>query len=154
MQVPVEMLVQVHGHSLWQRYSNPGPRLQTGRNDASEGLSTTCCCRCRRCSAGRSGRAGSVRHIGCRHPICPFFRCQGIHPGAQPSRGMGHSGIVLRCGHLIPDQANYLCHGVCSHVEIAPRALAKWQRSRSLSPPPMQQILSGGRARDRNMATS
>ena len=65
---------------------------------------------------------------------------------------MGHSGIVLRCGHLIPDQANYLCHGVCSHVESAPRALAQWQRSLSLSPLPMQQILSGGRARDRNMA--
>ena len=67
---------------------------------------------------------------------------------------MGHCGTVLRCGHLIPDQANYLCYGVCSDVEIAPRALAQWQRSLSLSSPPMQQILSGERGRDHNMATS
>ena len=60
---------------------------------------------------------------------------------------MGHSGVVLGCGHLIPDQADYLRRCGFSHVEIAPGALA-------LSPPPMQQILSGGRARDRNMATS
>ena len=67
---------------------------------------------------------------------------------------MGHSGVVLGCGHLIPDQADYLRRCGFSHVEIAPGALAPWQRSLSLSPPPMQQILSGGRARDRNMATS
>ena len=67
---------------------------------------------------------------------------------------MGHSGVVLGCGHLIPDQADYLRRCGFSHVEIAPGALAQWQRSLSLSPPPMQQILSGGRARDRNMATS
>ena len=74
---------------------------------------------------------------------------------ARHLRGaMGHSGGVLGCGHLIPDQADYLRRCVFSHVEIAPGALAQWQRSLSLSPPPMQQILSGGRARDRNMATS
>ena len=67
---------------------------------------------------------------------------------------MGHSGVVLGCGHLIPDQADYLRRCGFSHVEIAPGALAQWQRSLSLSPPPMQQILSGRRARDCDMATS
>ena len=67
---------------------------------------------------------------------------------------MGHSGVVLGCGHLIPDQADYLRRCGFSHVEIAPGALAQWQRSLSLSPPPMQQILSGGLAQDWNMATS
>ena len=67
---------------------------------------------------------------------------------------LGHSGAILASGHLIPDQADYLRRCGFSHVEIAQGTLARWQRSLSLFPPPMQQILSGGRARDRNMATS
>jgi len=67
---------------------------------------------------------------------------------------MGHGGTILGCGHLLPDQAGYLRRCGFSHVEIAPGALAQWQGSLSLSPPPMQQILSDGRARDRDMATS
>jgi uncharacterized protein (DUF934 family) len=67
---------------------------------------------------------------------------------------MGHGGAILGFGHLIPDQADYLRRCGFSHVEIAPGALAQWQRSLSLSPPSMQQILSGRRARNRDMATS
>lgn len=67
---------------------------------------------------------------------------------------MGHSGAILGCGHLIPDQADYLRRCGFSHVEIAPGALAQWQRSLSLSPPPMQQMLSGRRSRNGDMATS
>ena len=67
---------------------------------------------------------------------------------------MGHSGAILKCGHLIPDQAGYLRRCGFSHVEIGPGALAQWQRSLSLSPPQMQQILSGRRARNQDMATS
>ena len=67
---------------------------------------------------------------------------------------MGHSGAILGCGHLIPDQAGYLRRCGFSHVEIGPGALAQWQRSLSLSPPKIQQVLSGRRARNQDMATS
>ena len=67
--------------------------------------------------------------------------------------GTGHSGIVPGWGNLILDQADYLRRCDFNHVEIAPGVLAQWQRSQSLSLPPIQQIVSGRRARDSNMAT-
>ena len=66
----------------------------------------------------------------------------------------GHGGIILACGHLIPDQAVYLARCGVSHVEIASGSLPHWQRALSFSPPVMQQILSSRRARDRRAATS
>jgi len=67
---------------------------------------------------------------------------------------LAYRGAVLACGHLIPDQAVYLHRCGFSHVEIAPESLAQWQRSLSLSAPPMQQVLASRRARDHRMATS
>ena len=66
-------------------------------------------------------------------------------------QGLGLPGVHHIDGISLDQAAKRFCG---RHVEIAPGALAQWQRSLSLSPPPMQQILSGGRARDRNMATS
>ena len=65
---------------------------------------------------------------------------------------LGHSGAILASGHLIPDQAGYLRRCGFSHAEIAPGSLRQWRLS--LSPPPMQQLLSGRRARDQDAATS
>ena len=79
MQVPDEMAVRVHSRILSQRYSNPGPWLQTGGNDASEWLCITCCCCCRRSaftvnrlslakahhSEAITGKAFPTRHLRC-----------------------------------------------------------------------------------------
>ncbi|MEC8261954.1 MAG: DUF934 domain-containing protein [Pseudomonadota bacterium] len=67
---------------------------------------------------------------------------------------LGHSGAILASGHLIPDQAGYLRRCGFSHAEIAPGSLRQWRLSLSLSPPPMQQLLSGRRARDQDAASS
>ena len=67
---------------------------------------------------------------------------------------LGHSGAILASGHLIHDQAGYLRRCGFSHAEIAPGSLRQWRLSLSLSPPPMQQLLSGRRARDQDAATS
>jgi uncharacterized protein (DUF934 family) len=65
-----------------------------------------------------------------------------------------YEGAILAVGHLIPDQATYLRRCGVSHVEIEPGALAQWQRSLSLSAPPMQRLLSSQRARYPGAATS
>jgi len=59
----------------------------------------------------------------------------------------GHTGAILACGHLIPDQADYLRRCGFSHVEIRPDAATQWQRSLSLTPPSMQRLLDTRRAR-------
>ena len=67
--------------------------------------------------------------------------------------GLGLPGVHHIDGISL-DQADYLRRCSFSHLEIAPGALAQCQRSLSLSPPPMQQMLSGRRSRNRDMATS
>ncbi len=54
----------------------------------------------------------------------------------------GYRDKLLACGHLIPDQADYLRRCGFTHVEIDRITETQWRRSLALSPPPMQRVLS------------
>ena len=58
-----------------------------------------------------------------------------------------HAGLLLAYGHLIPDQADYLQRCGFSHVQIGADVASQWCLSQTLAPPPMQHVLSTGRAR-------
>ena len=60
----------------------------------------------------------------------------------------GYRDKLLACGHLIPDQADYLRRCGFTHVEIDMRNEEQWRRSLALEPPPMQRFLATPASRD------
>lgn len=92
-----------------------------------------------------AGAIAGCASIAVRFPV--FSDGRGFTLGRRLRTESRFEGRIIATGHLIPDQADFLCRCGFSHVWIKPDQLGQWQRARASISARFQHMPSSPRRR-------